>query len=58
MKDFIYVGGVDSSATIEGVDYLLWQGKTVSLPEDNDYVRSLIAQGFLTDPPVDFEEVE
>jgi hypothetical protein len=47
MKDFVYVGSVDSAATINGVDVILWKGKTVNLPEDNDYVKSLIAQGYL-----------
>lgn len=58
MKDFIYVGSVDSAATIDEVDVIFWKGSTVTLPENNDYVKSLIAQGFLIDPPVTAETVK
>lgn len=58
MKDFVYVGSVNSAATIDGIDIIFWQGTTVSLPENNDYVKSLIAQGFLIDPPVKVEAVK
>lgn len=52
MQDFIYTGPVNSAVTIDGVDTLLWKGKTVSLPQDNDYVKSMIAQGYLKEPEV------
>ena len=58
MKVFVYVGPVDSAATIEQVDYLLWRGQTVTLPENNDYVLSMIAQGFLREPPKAEPKVE
>lgn len=58
MKVFVYVGSVDSAATIDGVDVILWKGSTVTLPENNEYVKSLIAQGFLIDPPAAAEKVE
>jgi len=47
MQNFIYKGSVNSGVTIAGIDYLLYRDKPVTLPEDNGYVLSMIAQGFL-----------
>ncbi len=48
MKTFIY-HGPDSGATIDGVEYLFWNGKDVTLPADNGYVKTLIFLGHLTE---------
>jgi len=47
MQQFIYTGPVNSGVTIDGIDYLLYQQNPITLPEDNDYVKSLIAQKYL-----------
>lgn len=43
--------------TIKGKEYCLTKGATASLPEDNEYIQSLVAQGYLeaTDEPDDEE---
>jgi len=47
MQKFIYKGPINSGVSIDGVDYLLYQGKPITLPEDNDYVKGLVAQEYL-----------
>jgi len=49
-----YCGPVNSSFTLppeteggETRDVLLWIGKEVELPAENEYVKSLVAQGYL-----------
>ena len=54
MATFEYIGPVNSSFTLppeveggETRDVLLWIGKEVELPAENEYVQSLVAQGYL-----------
>lgn len=41
--------GPPSGATIDGKEVLLHPGADVELPADNDYVRTLVALGHLTE---------
>lgn len=46
MKDFIYTGPIGCAPLPEG-DIPLFPGKRVTLPEDNPYVKTLIAKKFV-----------
>lgn len=43
--------GPPSGATVDGKEVLLHPGADVELPADNDYVRTLVALGHLTEVP-------
>lgn len=52
--NFIWQGPA-SAVTLKSapsdLDVVFLPGYEVSLPDDNDYVRSLISQGYLVTPP-------
>ncbi len=54
LQTYKYVGPCNSSFTLppesetaQPRDVMLWRNKEVDLPPENDYVKSLIAQGYL-----------
>lgn len=54
LTKYEYYGPANSSFTLppeteggETRDVLLWIGKEVELPAENEYVKSLVAQGYL-----------
>lgn len=50
-RKFKYQGPTDSSVTLKvdgkDVDVVLFRGSTVELPDDHEYVKTLIALGYL-----------
>ncbi len=50
-RKFKYQGPTDSSVTLkvdgQNVDVVLFRGSTVELPDDHEYVKTLIALGYL-----------
>lgn len=50
-RKFKYQGPTDSSVTLkvdgQDMDVVLFRGSTVELPEDHEYVKTLIALGYL-----------
>ena len=59
-RKFKYQGPTDSSVTLkvdcQDVDVVLFRGSTVELPDDHEYVKTLIALGYLA-PQGDAPEV-
>lgn len=57
MKTYTYQGPANSSVTLRvggsELDVMLFRGKTVELPEDHDYVQTLIGLEHLV--PVDIK---
>ncbi|HWO57683.1 MAG TPA: hypothetical protein VNN55_08975 [bacterium] len=51
MKRFRYQGPVASVTLPGGLDVNFHPGAEVDLPEDNDYIRTLVAKGFLLPLP-------
>ncbi|HCK1202583.1 TPA: hypothetical protein N2Z99_000819 [Escherichia coli] len=51
MKEYRYSGPASGVTLSDGTEILLWPGKTVSLPEDHDYVKVLVALKHLTPVP-------
>ncbi len=43
MKEYRYSGPASGVTLSDGTEILLWPGKTVSLPEEHDYVKVLVA---------------
>ena len=48
MKEYRYSGPASGVTLSGGTEILLWPGKTVSLPEEHDYVKVLVALKHLT----------
>ncbi|NPE59283.1 hypothetical protein HLB27_06480 [Dickeya dadantii] len=55
MKNYRYNGPASGVTLADGTEVLLWPGKDVSLPPDNDYVKTLVALQHLT--PIDDQPV-
>lgn len=53
MKEYRYSGPASGVTLSDGTEILLWPGKTVSLPEEHDYVKVLVALKHLTPEPED-----
>ncbi|EQO45606.1 TPA: hypothetical protein QHZ16_005102, partial [Escherichia coli] len=53
MKEYRYSGPASGVTLSDGTEILLWPGKTVSLPEEHDYVKVLVALKHLTPVPED-----
>ncbi|HHE4632367.1 TPA: hypothetical protein ACPD79_003666 [Escherichia coli] len=51
MKAYRYSGPASGVTLSDGTEILLWPGKTVSLPEEHDYVKVLVALKYLTPVP-------
>lgn len=51
MKEYRYSGPASGVTLSDGTEILLWPGKTVSLPEEHDYVKVLVALKHLTPVP-------
>lgn len=54
LETYKFVGPCNSSFTLppesetaQPRDVMLWRNKEVELPSDNEYVKSLVAQGYL-----------
>lgn len=48
MKAYRYSGPASGVTLSDGTEVLLWPGKTISLPEEHDYVKVLVALTHLT----------
>lgn len=48
MKTYRYSGPASGVTLSDGTEILLWPGKDVSLPENHDYVKVLVALKHLT----------
>ncbi|AKH64910.1 MULTISPECIES: hypothetical protein [Photorhabdus] len=44
---YLYTGPASGVTLADGTEVLLWSGKTVDLPEQHDYVKTLIALQYL-----------
>jgi len=44
---YLYEGPNSGVTLQDGREVLLWNGREVDLPEDNEYVQKLIALGYL-----------
>ena len=51
MKAYRYSGPASGVTLSDGTEILLWPGKSVSLPEEHDYVKVLVALKHLTPVP-------
>ena len=51
MKEYRYSGPASGVTLSDGTEILLWPGKMVSLPEEHDYVKVLVALKHLTPVP-------
>ncbi|EKN6343860.1 hypothetical protein DVP78_01225 [Yersinia enterocolitica] len=51
MKKYRYSGPASGVTLSDGTEILLWPGKNVSLPEEHDYVKVLVALKHLTPVP-------
>lgn len=52
MKKYLY-SGANTAVTLKHADgkeqdIMLWNGKSVSLPEEHEYIKTLLALGHLT----------
>ncbi|EIJ5166953.1 hypothetical protein LJH26_004255 [Salmonella enterica] len=47
-KNYRYSGPASGVTLSDGTEILLWPGKTVSLPEEHEYVKVLVALKHLT----------
>lgn len=47
MGKFIYKGPMSAATLGDGTDVILMNGREVTLPDNNDWVKSLVAQGRL-----------
>jgi len=48
MKEYLYSGPASGVTLSDGTEILLWPGKSHSLPENHEYVRTLVALNHLT----------
>ena len=53
MKAYRYSGPASGVTLSDGTEILLWPGQAVSLPEEHDYVKVLVALKHLTPVPED-----
>lgn len=53
MKEYRYSGPASGVTLSDGTEILLWPGNNISLPENHDYVKVLVALKHLT--PVSVE---
>ncbi|MCC8457275.1 hypothetical protein [Photorhabdus aegyptia] len=44
---YLYTGPASGVTLADGTEVLLWSGKTVDLPQQHDYVKTLIALQYL-----------
>ena len=44
---YLYEGPNSGVTLQDGTEVLLWNGKEVELPADNEYVKTLVALGYL-----------
>ncbi|ELW9028278.1 hypothetical protein SIN36_004441 [Yersinia enterocolitica] len=51
MKEYRYSGPASGVTLSDGTEILLWPGKNVTLPEEHDYVKVLVALKHLTPMP-------
>jgi hypothetical protein len=51
MKEYRYSGPASGVTLSTGAEILLWRGKNVTLPEEHDYVKVLVALKHLTPVP-------
>ncbi|EPB3937117.1 hypothetical protein ACTXJW_14005 [Hafnia alvei] len=51
MKEYRYSGPASGVTLSDGTEILLWSGKNVTLPEEHDYVKVLVALKHLTPVP-------
>ena len=51
MKEYRYSGPASGVTLSDGTEILLWPGKNVTLPEEHDYVKVLVALKHLTPVP-------
>lgn len=47
MARYIYSGPMSAATLGDGTDVILMNGREITLPDDNDWVKSLVAQGRL-----------
>ncbi len=47
MGKFIYKGPMSAATLRDGTDVILMNGREVTLPDNNEWVKSLVAQGRL-----------
>uniref|UniRef100_UPI0035C66224 hypothetical protein n=1 Tax=Serratia quinivorans TaxID=137545 RepID=UPI0035C66224 len=47
MKEYLYSGPASGVTLSDGTEILLWPGKNISLPENHEYVRTLVALNHL-----------
>ena len=49
MAQFKYTHTIKSAFTLsDGKDYSLFEGETYELPADNEHIKALVSQGYLT----------
>ena len=53
---YLYEGPNSGVTLQDGTEVLLWSGKEVELPADNEYVKTLLALGYLK--PIQEEKKE
>ncbi|HCR1008201.1 TPA: hypothetical protein OMU03_003325 [Enterobacter roggenkampii] len=51
MKEYRYSGPASGVTLSDGTEILLWSGKNITLPEEHDYVKVLVALKHLTPVP-------
>jgi len=51
MKEYRYSGPASGVTLSDGTEILLWPGKNVTLPEEHDYVKVLVALKHLPPAP-------
>lgn len=51
MSRYIYNGPMSAATLKGGTEVILMKGRPVELPDDNSWVKSLVAQGLLTRAP-------
>ena len=57
MKEYCYSGPASGVTLSDGTEILLWPGKNVILPENHEYVLTLVALKHLTPVPDEMKPV-
>ncbi|KFK91715.1 MULTISPECIES: hypothetical protein [unclassified Serratia (in: enterobacteria)] len=52
--NYLYCGPASGVTLADGAEVLLWPGKAVALPEDHEYVKTLVALDYLKPLPDSF----
>lgn len=52
--NYLYCGPASGVTLADGAEVLLWPGKAVALPEDHEYVKTLVALEYLKPLPDSF----